>query len=601
MNFSRYALAEGCLCSLPTRSDKYALFEDVTMSAGKKLINSVETVVEEYLSGLCLAYPHLEFHAKKKVILAPDWKDRDGKVSVMCGGGAGHEPFAAGFVGSGMLTAAIAGSVFAAPPSSNILYALQCVSTNNKGDCLNFGIAIEKARQAGLTVADLTVGEDCSIPTSEQGRAGRRGLVGIMFVQKVAGSLAERGRSLAEVARYTEIVANNIATYAVGLSVCSLPGQGPMFDLPQDEIEVGLGVHGEAGYKRLKLQNAAQVVSLMLNQIIQTLSIVSGDFVAVIVNNFGGSSQLEQGIVTNEVIKQLEEKGVEPVRVYFGVLMTSLDSAGIHISMLRLPEHSKAILIECLDDKTEAPCWPGRYYSKKPSKPKEPLIEEKRKRSPKIGRALTEQQDNLLKMCLKKACDAIMEKEDLINELDRGCGDGDCGTTHKELAKGILAALDSLPTSHPSSLLTELSMIAEERMGGTSGAVYSLLFTTAGTELSLAKSGEDWLETWAHAWRGGIDGIIRYSKARIGDRTMLDVLDPACKIFEENLSGFYEETVTMVIEGVWRACNETKNMEPRAGRASYVKQAIHLKDSDAGAYAVATWINAIGQVILSNR
>ncbi|XP_015597542.1 triokinase/FMN cyclase [Cephus cinctus] len=580
------------------------------MATGKKLINSVDTVVEETLTGLCLTYPQLEFHSSKRVVLVPDWKNRSGKVAVVSGGGSGHEPFAAGFVGSGLLTASIAGSVFAAPPSNHILHALKCVSTNNKagilvivpnytGDCLNFGIAIEKARQAGLTVAELTVGEDCSIPISEQGRAGKRALVGLIFVSKIAGALAERGQSLADVTTSAEIVASNIATYAVGLSGCALPGQTTLYNIPDDEIEIGLGVHAEAGYKRIKLMNAAEVTALMLEQIEKILSLVNGNSVAVIVNNFGATSQLEQGIIVREVVTQLKYKGIKPLRVYAGVLMTCLNSAGVHISILKLPEHYKDTLISCLDEKTNAPSWPGCDYSLPVDIPREPFYEEKRKRTVRVGRALNEAEEALLQKCLKNASTALIEQEAIINDLDSGCGDGDCGTTLRHLAEGILASIDSLSLSYPSSLLSELSNIAEECMGGTSGAIYCLMFTTAATELALAKQDESWMHSWAHAWRGGLEGIMRYSKARLDDRTMLDALDAACKEFEGHLSRPYKEAAVKAAEAARLGCNSTKDMKPKAGRASYVSQAIYLQGVDAGAYAVSIWIDAIAKTLVN--
>ncbi|XP_046417141.1 triokinase/FMN cyclase-like isoform X2 [Neodiprion pinetum] len=589
------------------------------MASGKKLINAPDDVVNESLSGLCLLYPQLEYHPSKRVVLSPDWKTRSGKVAIVSGGGGGHEPYAAGFVGSGLLTGAITGPVFASPPSNHILHALQCVSTNNTagilvivpnytGDCLNFGTAIEKARNNGVSVTELTVGEDCSIPMSELGRTGRRGLVGMLFVGKVAGALAERGLNLSSVAQYAEIVTNNVATYAVGLTACALPGQGRMFHVLDDEMEIGLGVHGEAGYKRMKLTSASQVVSLMLQHILKTLSLINGESVAVIVNNFGATSQLEQGIVVHEVVMQLGCRGIQPLRVYAGPLMTSLDGAGVQISILRLGDHHGTSLVSCLDQATDAPCWPGSVYSVsllsrgvqgtfKPAS-----TGDANKKIAKVGPTLNEEGENLLRKCLKRACMAITAKENYINELDTGCGDGDCGTTMRRLAEGISLSLENLPLSHPSSVLTALSAIAEETMGGTSGAIYSLMFTTAAAELKLPQCGQVCPLTWSQAWRGGIDGILRYSKARLGDRTMLDALDPACREFESNdfSGGLRRKALEKIAKAAQDGCEGTKHMEARAGRASYVKQTTFLQKVDAGAFAVATWITAIVSTMLES-
>ncbi|XP_033214433.1 triokinase/FMN cyclase-like isoform X2 [Belonocnema kinseyi] len=577
--------------------------------ARKNLVNSVFTAVEESLTGWSMAFPHLEFHSTKRVVLAPLWREPSEKVTVICGGGSGHEPFAAGFVGSGMLNAAIAGSIFASPPSSNILYALKCVSMNNKagtvviipnytGDCLNFGLAIEKAKLLGLKVNDVIVAEDCSIPESEQGRAGRRGLCGILFVMKTAGALAKRGHNLEDVTKYAKIVAQNMATYGAALTACTLPGQGLMFEIPADEIEFGLGIHGEAGLERKKLERASKVVAEILKKLTEALSLVRDDSVAVIVNNFGGLSQLENGIIINEVVRQLQSIGIQPLRVYGGILMSSLDSVGVHISILKLPENEKSIIISCLDDPTDAPQWPGNVYSPPPQFPRLPFEEAGKTEFSEIGKQFSKSQEHLFKECLRRASLSIITEENFINDLDRGCGDGDCGSTLKQLADSILSSLDIFKTSHPSSVFTELSYIAEEKMGGTSGALYGLMFTLAAKEFANGKDSE-WRSLWHSAWRTAIDGVMRHSKAQLGDKTMLDAMDPGCKELENNLSQSlpYTEVVKKIVKAVQEGCEATKNLVPKAGRASYVKQAEFLKQADAGAYAVSIWIQAVATTL----
>ncbi|XP_034939542.1 PTS-dependent dihydroxyacetone kinase 1, dihydroxyacetone-binding subunit DhaK-like [Chelonus insularis] len=590
--------------------------------ATKKLINSVNNTVHEALTGLCFTYPQLEYNSSKRVVLIPNCNDRDDKVSIICGGGSGHEPFAAGFVGRGMLTASIAGSVFAAPPANHIYYALERVSNkagtlviipNYTGDCLNFGIAIEKARQQGHKMTEIIVGDDCSIVTDEQSRVGKRGLVGMLFVMKIAGTIAERGKALDEVAYHARMVTDNLATYGVGLTPCSLPGQGLMFQLPEDEVEIGLGVHGEAGYSRIKTRSASEIVSIMLDSITRSLLLTSGNFVAVLINNFGATSQLEQGIVIYEVVTQLRKRGIEPLRVYSGALMTSLDSAGVHISVLKLPEEHKNHYIDCLDEKTDAPCWPGCAYSIPLSTKLQHTTNEQQTSQVKLlssakitprGPKLNEKQTEILKECIKNACRAIIKNEKILNNLDRGCGDGDCGSTHKTLANEILLTLERLSFSYPGSLLGELSEIAEECMGGTSGAIYSLLFTSASSVFAAEdvnqKKDENWAQLWLQAWSSGLENVIKYSKTQPGDRTMIDALEPACLAFKNNLKNgkFDNLAVKKAAEAAQKGCNMTKTMMPRAGRAAYVKQLQFFKDVDAGAFGVVIWINAITETLL---
>ncbi|KAJ8682575.1 hypothetical protein QAD02_018367 [Eretmocerus hayati] len=575
--------------------------------SGKNLINAVEDIVNESLIGYTFAYPHLELHASKRVVLKSGWRKVSEKVSVVSGGGSGHEPFTSGFVGSGMLSASVSGSIYAAPPSSHILHAIQCVSMNNKnagclviipnytGDCLNFGLAIEEAKRLGLKVSQVVVEDDCSIPECELGRAGKRALPGIVLVIKVAGAMAEKGCSLDEVTKFTQTVCDNVASCSVGLTVCTVPGQGRMFELANDEVELGQGLHGEAGYKRMKLTTANEIVSELLERIKKASKVTSGDSVAILINNFGGLSQLEQGVVVKEVVTQLRTVGITPVRVYCGLLMTSLDGAGITISLLKLPESERELILDCLDDRTEAPRWPGCSYSLPASNYQDDTnFESFEEKCSEDGPRLREDQGKMLKRCLQNACLAIIAKEKVINELDGGCGDGDCGTTHKHLAEGILLAINDLDLEHPSLLLSQLAKIAEDRMGGTSGALYSLMFTAASAELSkIDKNRQDWSKIWALTCRAGLNGIMKYSKARLGDKTMIDVLEPSLRRFEENLSLPPAEVGKLVATCALESAESTKNLIPRAGRASYVKQAEYLKGVDAGAFAVATWINAV--------
>ncbi|XP_058808778.1 triokinase/FMN cyclase-like isoform X2 [Phymastichus coffea] len=470
------------------------------------------------------------------------------------------------------------------------------VIPNYTGDCLNFGLAIERARNSGLKVAQVIVGEDCSVPDNELGRAGKRALPGIMLVLKVAGALAEKGYSLENVTKYAQLVADDTASCSIGLTACTIPGRGRMFELADDEINFGQGLHGEAGYKRIKLQSASKIVAIMIDTIRKALKLQKEDSVVVLVNNFGGLSQLEQGVVVKEVVTQLQNMDILPLRVYCGLLMTSLDSAGMHVSILKLPEKDKVLLLDALDQQTEAPRWPGCSYSLPSNYYKVPIKEE-RPHKQTHGPTLTESQKVLLKNCLQEACEAIIAKEKVINELDLGCGDGDCGTTLKHLAVGAMSAIDQLSLFQPSSLLSELANIAEDRMGGTSGAIYSLMFTTAAAEMSKNEKVDNWIKVWSVTWRAGINGITKYSKARLGDKTMIDVLNPSLDELDKHLSLTYKEAAKIVAAKANECSKATKHMIPRAGRASYVKQEQYLKGMDAGAFAVATWINAIAEAL----
>ncbi|XP_076647355.1 triokinase/FMN cyclase [Halictus rubicundus] len=574
----------------------------------KSIVNSLDDAVTETLSGLSYAYPQLDYEKSHRVFLMPNLQNRKNKVSLICGGGSGHEPFAAGFVGNGMLTASVSGSIFAAPPSQHIFFCIERLSQhspagilviipNYTGDCLNFGIAVEKARRNGVKVMEIIVNDDCSIPIKDQGVAGKRGLTGLLFVIKIAGAMAEKGLLLEEIYDVAQNALNNMATYAVGLTACTIPGQPTMFDIAEDEVECGMGVHGEAGYEKTKLRSCSDVVSLMLKHLCDSLSLVSGDTVAAIINNFGALSQLEQGIVVHDLVNLLGNMNIHVERIYSGVLMTSLNSVGIHITLLKLPEHYKDTFINCLDSPTNAPKWPGCVYSV-PLLTKRKATQGEVTRSIKqVGITIREDQQDFLKRCLITACQRLIEKETVINDLDRGCGDGDCGSTLKRLASEILQRIQSFSLSHPSSVFSELAHIAEEQMGGTSGALYCLLFTSFATELASAQEKEGWPLISARALRSGLCCLIKYGKAKPGDRSMVDVINALCEAFEKTLNNKTSDICDALKTAAWQTCEATKKMAPRVGRASYVKQSQYLQNADAGAYGVATWVTAVAELI----
>ncbi|XP_015185774.1 PREDICTED: triokinase/FMN cyclase-like [Polistes dominula] len=578
------------------------------MAALKHLVNKIDDAVAESLSGLCCTYPQLELQLDHKIVLSPDIRNQKDKVAVICGGGSGHEPFVAGFVGTGMLTASISGSIFASPPSKHITHAINCVAQNNTagilvivpnytGDCLNFGIALEKAKQMGINITEIMVNEDCSIPKKEQSSIGKRGLTGMILVIKIAGALAERGESLSKILKYAKLSVENMATYAVGLSACSIPGQEYMFELASDEIEIGMGIHGEAGYERMKIKSASEIVAFMLQHISEELNLISGNNVVVVINNFGALSQLEQGIVTHETIKQLNNKGIQSLRVYSGLLVTSLNSAGIHITILKLPEYYKDIFLRCLDDSTNAPGWPGRSYSVPLAITRPPFNEIEKEKLDKLGIHLNHRYVSLMTLCLQKACKSIIEIEEYLNELDRSCGDGDCGTTLKRFAMGIQENMANFSFAYPSLLLQKIADIAEETMGGSSGALYCLFFTTGAKELSLIEKNTNITWVWSYTFRSALDSIIKYGKAKPGDRTMLDVLDPACETLEKCITAPLADIIENVLIATWEGCNATKDKKARAGRAAYVKQEYYMQRVDPGAYAAATWITAVVETI----
>ncbi|WP_406302307.1 dihydroxyacetone kinase subunit DhaK [Streptomyces sp. NBC_00879] len=309
----------------------------------KKLINAPEAVLDEALAGIAAAHPELKVDAENKVI-ARAGGTSTGKVALISGGGSGHEPLHGGFVGLGMLDAACPGEVFTSPVPGQMLTAAQAVDggagvlfivKNYTGDVLNFQMAAELAAEEGITVETVLVDDDVAVQDSTW-TAGRRGTGATVFVEKIAGALAEKGADLAAVAEMGKRVNAASRSFAVALTACTTPASGkPGFDLPEDEIEVGVGIHGEPGRSREKLRPAKEIVATALDAILADQPLTAGDQTIVMVNGLGGTPLIELYVVFNDVATALADKGVVIARSLVGNYVTSLDMAGVSITVCK--------------------------------------------------------------------------------------------------------------------------------------------------------------------------------------------------------------------------------------------------------------------------
>jgi phosphoenolpyruvate---glycerone phosphotransferase subunit DhaK len=309
----------------------------------KKLINAPEAVLDEALAGIAAAHPELKVDAENKVIARADGT-RTGKVALISGGGSGHEPLHGGFVGLGMLDAACPGEVFTSPVPGQMLTAAQAVNggagvlfivKNYTGDVLNFQMAAELAAEEGITVETVLVDDDVAVKDSTW-TAGRRGTGATVFVEKIAGALAEKGADLAAVAEMGKRVNAASRSFAVALTACTTPASGkPGFDLPEDEVEVGVGIHGEPGRSREKLRPAKEIVATALDAILADQPLTAGDETIVMVNGLGGTPLIELYVVFNDVAAALADKGIVMARNLVGNYVTSLDMAGVSITVCK--------------------------------------------------------------------------------------------------------------------------------------------------------------------------------------------------------------------------------------------------------------------------
>ncbi|MCD4671779.1 MAG: dihydroxyacetone kinase subunit DhaK [Anaerolineaceae bacterium] len=311
----------------------------------KKLINKPEEVVKEELQGIELAHPDLV-----KVFYDPDFIVRvdapvKGKVGIISGGGSGHEPMHGGFVGKGMLDAACPGAVFTSPTPDQMLAATKAVDggagvlhivKNYTGDVMNFEMAADLAKEEGLEVEAVVIDDDVAVKDSLY-TAGRRGVGLTVLVEKICGAAAEEGRSLKEVADLARKVNSLGRTMGMALTSCTVPHAGkPTFDLPEDEMEIGIGIHGEPGRKRMKLQSADEVVEMLMDPIISDIPYKSGDEVLLFVNGMGGTPLIELYVLYRKAVEVAEKHGIKVVRNLIGPYITSLEMAGTSITMLKM-------------------------------------------------------------------------------------------------------------------------------------------------------------------------------------------------------------------------------------------------------------------------
>ncbi|MEO6577754.1 MAG: dihydroxyacetone kinase subunit DhaK [Candidatus Limnocylindria bacterium] len=312
----------------------------------KKLINDAEAVVDEALAGMSAAHPDLLRVIEPNVIVRAD-APRSGKVGVISGGGSGHEPMHGGFVGLGMLDAACPGAVFTSPVPDQMLAATKAVDggagvlhivKNYTGDIMNFELAAELAQAEGIEVTSVVIADDVAVQDSLY-TAGRRGVGGTVLAEKIVGAAAEEGQDLAAVTALCQKVQDNARSMGMALTSCTVPAAGkPTFEIGDDEMEIGVGIHGEPGRERRKLGSADEITEALLTPILDDLPFSSGDRVIAFVNGMGGTPLIELYVVYNKVAAMCRDRGVTIERNLIGSYITSLEMAGASITLLKVDD-----------------------------------------------------------------------------------------------------------------------------------------------------------------------------------------------------------------------------------------------------------------------
>ncbi|MEX3789585.1 dihydroxyacetone kinase subunit DhaL [Paraburkholderia sp. BR14374] len=564
----------------------------------KKLINDVSTVVPDMLDGLIALNPQLSLLQGGTIVLRADAEAvaARGEVALISGGGSGHEPAHGGYVGHGMLSAAVAGEIFTSPSTDAVLDAIRAVAgpagallivKNYTGDRFNFGLAAEIARAEGIPVEMMIVADDVALSASGN-HAGRRGLAGTVLVHKIAGAAAARGLPLPEVARIAKEAAASLGTMGVALTPCTVPAAGkPGFELGDREIEWGLGIHGEPGVARGALEPADAMVGKLLAKIIDDLALQAGERVSLLVNNLGGTPSSELHVVAGAALRELAGRGIEVARAWAGTFLSALEMAGVSLTLLRVDDERLSLL----DAASHTSAWPalsGRVAQ---------VAVRAAPPAPPSASGATLARDATLRRAIEAVCECLLAAEPILTELDQRVGDGDLGISLARGARAVQLELDSYASATtPSAVLRGISATLRRVVGGTSGPLYAVMLLRAAAALEPSGGATAW--QWATAFSAGVDGLMELGGATPGDRTMVDALKPAADALYDALAqgastdAALQAAVCAAIDGTSR----TASMHPRRGRSSYVGERA-IGHVDPGAHAVVLWLAAISEAL----
>ncbi|MFY9996157.1 MAG: dihydroxyacetone kinase subunit DhaK [Leclercia sp.] len=537
--------------------------------------NDRKQLVNDAIEGMLISAPHgnlvkLESDPAIRVVVRADW-DKS-RVAVISGGGSGHEPAHAGFVGKGMLTAAVCGDLFASPSVEAVLNAIVAVTgdrgcllivKNYTGDRLNFGLAAEKAKRYGLKVEMVIVADDIALPDNKQ----PRGIAGTALVHKIAGHAAEQGKSLSDVRDIARQACDNLWSLGVAMQTCNLPGSDEEEGrIKQGHVELGLGIHGEPGASTVASQNSKDIIDTLVTPLAEQAG--AGRF-AVLINNLGGVSALEMALLTKELAHSTLKENIAYL-IGPAPLVSSLDMKGFSLSLLKLNEGFERAL--------NAPVQTLGWQKPVTFSPLRTLAHSALQDRVEITPSANAQ----VEQYVAAATQTLIGLENRLNALDAKVGDGDTGSTFAQGARDIAQWLeeDRLPLNDLPSLLLLVGERLATVMGGSSGVLMSIFFTAAGQALDDGKPLPD-------ALLNGLSQMKHYGGADLGDRTLIDALQPALEALQKG-------DVQAAAEAAKKGAEATASMQKAgAGRSSYVNKENLTGVTDPGAVAVAEVFSAL--------
>nr|WP_321464076.1 dihydroxyacetone kinase subunit DhaL [uncultured Cohaesibacter sp.] len=576
----------------------------------KKIMNKPEVIIPEMIEGMLLAHPDLlKLEGKTgRAVVAVDGP-RDGKVGIVVGGGSGHEPAFAGYVGRGLADAAAVGNVFASPSPEHIKEAAMAADGgagivflygNYTGDVLNFDMAAEECAEIGIDVRSVAVTDDVASAPRDK-KAERRGIAGDFFVFKIAGAAADQGRSLQEVADAARHANASTFSMGVALSACSMPQTlHPNFEIGPDEMEIGMGVHGEPGMRRAKIETAEEITDELMGLILDEMAPEEGEELAVLVNGLGATGLMELYLIHRRVAQILSGKKIRIHHSWVGEYCTSMEMAGASVTLIKLDEDLKSLL--------DHPCHtPALTVGGTP----QPIIGATRttrdyqdaSRIDAIDRTKLKT-DGIVtpegfRVMMKAAGAAIAREKDRLSELDGVIGDGDHGVTMDIGWSAVLEVLVSAPKEDTiSQICTKSAKAFLDAVGASSGPLYAGAFNSAGKavadRLNLdAPSLAAWVE-------GMLKGILGRGGASAGDKTMIDAWTPAAetalKAAKEGSNEY--EVLEAASLGARNGADATRDMESRRGRSKKLG-ARSVGHIDPGAESTHVMLKAMHEALTS--
>ncbi|KKY25891.1 putative dihydroxyacetone kinase [Phaeomoniella chlamydospora] len=592
----------------------------------KHFIEDPTHLVNTALHSLTITNPSLALDAENKIVYRRPEKNAEPKVSIITGGGSGHEP---GFAGFGLVTAGVAGTIFASPSAQQVRRAIATrvphekgvfvITMNYTGDVLNFGMAAEKAKAEGVATEFFAIGDDVGVGRKKGGKVGRRGIAGGILILKMIGALAELGGSLSEVHQLAQLANKNLVSLGSSLEHVHVPGRAipdedavSMTIKTSSEIEVGMGIHNEPGSHKITAP-LPELIRIMLGHMLdpndKDRAFVPFDFendqVVLFVNNLGGVSMLEIAGITAEATLQLDRDwGLKPVRTISGTFLTSLNGMGFSLSVLRLADTGLGpgkTMLKLLDFPSEAVGWVAPISTSTWDAANDTTMENTTSGTGTAKPSSLTLGPTLAVSALQSGLKRLIANEADVTKFDTIVGDGDCGVGLKRGAEAVLREITNPDSPMPSDAVAFISRIVpviEDTMDGTSGAIYAIFMNALAYGLrSQDPSSSSSSPTpvtpsiWAAALKSSLNDLAKYTPAQPGDRTLMDALVPFIETLQE--TGDVKKAAKVAMDGA----ENTKHLQASLGRTVYVggESEFMGKIPDPGAWGLGLFLQGLAE------